>query len=180
MLTRLLFVRLRLHEGKVIKDRRHHLRTYPNCFVAKELIDWLIEHKEAMDRDTAIKIMQRLLDQSIVHHGEVAPCSSDLLMEEPCARRNNPTNLRPLLARVFLVCDEHREFKDLKLFYRFRKDDGTFPLDSEAKVFMRGQRIYEKYDHAQAHHAEHKPTSQACLPEIELRIEADILQTCCL
>lgn len=90
------------------------------------------------------------------------------------------------------MCDEHREFKDLKLFYRFRKDDGTFPLDSEAKVFMRGQRIYEKYDHAQehkrtsaqAHHAEHKPTSQACLPEmnceIELRIEADILQTCCL
>ncbi|MEQ2308900.1 hypothetical protein AMECASPLE_033037, partial [Ameca splendens] len=41
-------------------------------------------------------------------------------------------------------CDEHREFKDMKLLYRFRKDDGTFPLDSEAKVFMRGQRIYEK------------------------------------
>ncbi|MCJ8728813.1 hypothetical protein PDJAM_G00008340 [Pangasius djambal] len=103
-------LRLRLHEGKVIKDRRHHLRTYPNCFVAKELIDWLIEHKEASDRDTAIKIMQKLLDQSIIHH----------------------------------VCDEHKEFKDMKLFYRFRKDDGTFPLDSEAKVFMRGQRIYEK------------------------------------
>uniref|UniRef100_A0A3Q2XX05 DEP domain containing MTOR-interacting protein n=1 Tax=Hippocampus comes TaxID=109280 RepID=A0A3Q2XX05_HIPCM len=102
--------RLRLHEGKVIKDRRHHLRTYPNCFVGKELIDWLIEHKEASERETAIKIMQKLLDQSIIHH----------------------------------VCDEHREFKDMKLFYRFRKDDGTFPLDNEAKVFMRGQRIYEK------------------------------------
>lgn len=62
--------RLRLHEGKVIKDRRHHLRTYPNCFVAKELIDWLIEHKEASDRETAIKIMQKLLDQSIIHHGK--------------------------------------------------------------------------------------------------------------
>uniref|UniRef100_A0A673HJL9 DEP domain-containing mTOR-interacting protein-like n=1 Tax=Sinocyclocheilus rhinocerous TaxID=307959 RepID=A0A673HJL9_9TELE len=103
-------LRLRLHEAKVIKDRRHHLRTYPNCFVAKEIVDWLIEHKEASDRDTSIKIMQKLLDQSIIHH----------------------------------VCDEHKEFKDMKLFYRFRKDDGTFPLDSEAKVFMRGQRIYEK------------------------------------
>ncbi|XP_012681939.1 DEP domain-containing mTOR-interacting protein [Clupea harengus] len=103
-------LRLRLHECKVIKDRRHHLRTYPNCFVGKELIDWLMEHKEAPDRDTAIKIMQKLLDQSIIHH----------------------------------VCDEHKEFKDMKLFYRFRKDDGTFPLDNEAKVFMRGQRIYEK------------------------------------
>uniref|UniRef100_A0A3B4BHE7 DEP domain-containing protein n=1 Tax=Periophthalmus magnuspinnatus TaxID=409849 RepID=A0A3B4BHE7_9GOBI len=103
-------LRLRLHEAKVIKDRRHHLRTYPNCFVGKELIDWLIDHKEATDRETAIKIIQKLLDQCIIHH----------------------------------VCDEHREFKDMKLFYRFRKDDGTFPLDSEAKVFMRGQRLYEK------------------------------------
>ncbi|XP_017542473.1 DEP domain-containing mTOR-interacting protein [Pygocentrus nattereri] len=109
-------LRLRLHEGKVIKDRRHHLRTYPNCFVAKELIDWLIEHKEASDRETAIKIMQKLLDHSIIHH----------------------------------VCDEHKEFKDMKLFYRFRKDDGTFPLDSEAKVFMRGQRIYEKLMNAES------------------------------
>lgn len=109
-------LRLRLHEGKVIKDRRHHLRTYPNCFVAKELIDWLLEHKEASDRDMAIKIMQKLLDQSIIHH----------------------------------VCDEHKEFKDMKLFYRFRKDDGTFPLDSEAKVFMRGQRIYEKLMNAES------------------------------
>lgn len=66
---------------------------------------------------------------------------------------NNPTNLRPLLTCALLVCDEHREFKDMKLFYRFRKDDGTFPLDSEAKVFMRGQRIYEKYDHTQMHQA---------------------------
>ncbi|KQK82144.1 DEP domain-containing mTOR-interacting protein [Amazona aestiva] len=101
--------RLRLHEEKVIKDRRHHLKTYPNCFVAKELIDWLIDHKEASDRETAIKLVQKLLDHSIIHH----------------------------------VCDEHKEFKDVKLFYRFRKDDGTFPLDNEVKVFMRGQRLYE-------------------------------------
>lgn len=43
------------------------------------------------------------------------------------------------------MCDEHKEFKDVKLFYRFRKDDGTFPLDNEVKAFMRGQRLYEKY-----------------------------------
>nr|XP_020727735.1 DEP domain-containing mTOR-interacting protein [Odocoileus virginianus texanus] len=102
--------RLRLHEEKVIKDRRHHLKTYPNCFVAKELIDWLIEHKEASDRETAIKLMQKLADRGIIHH----------------------------------VCDEHKEFKDVKLFYRFRKDDGTFPLDNEVKAFVRGQRLYEK------------------------------------
>lgn len=78
------------------------------------------------------------------------------------------------------MCDEHREFKDMKLFYRFRKDDGTFPLDSEAKVFMRGQRIYEKYEHTRTHHAENKQTTQACLTEksceVELRMEAEMLK----
>lgn len=42
--------------------------------MAKELIDWLIEHKEASERDTAIKIMQKLLDQSIIHHGKSELC----------------------------------------------------------------------------------------------------------
>ncbi|KAG8570195.1 hypothetical protein GDO81_011141 [Engystomops pustulosus] len=102
--------RLRLHEEKIIKDRRHHLRTYPNCFVAREVIDWLIERKEASDRTIAIELMQKMIDTNIIHH----------------------------------VCDEFKDFKDAKLFYRFRKDDGTFPLDQEVKVFMRGQRLYEK------------------------------------
>ena len=62
--------RLRLHDGKLIKDRRYHLRTYPNCFVAQELIDWLVSHKEAPDRPTAVCLMQHLMDNEIVHHGK--------------------------------------------------------------------------------------------------------------
>ncbi|KAM5157990.1 DEP domain-containing mTOR-interacting protein isoform 2-T3 [Mantella aurantiaca] len=103
-------LRLRLHEDKVIKDRRQHLRTYPNCFVAREVVDWLIERKEAADRPIAIELMQKMIDHNFVHH----------------------------------VCDQFRDFKDAKLYYRFRKDDGTYPLDLDVKVFMRGQRIYEK------------------------------------
>ncbi|XP_003220728.2 DEP domain-containing mTOR-interacting protein isoform X1 [Anolis carolinensis] len=102
-------LRLRLHDGKLIKDRRYHLRTYPNCFVAKELTDWLINHKEAPDRETGIRLMQKLMDHNIIHH----------------------------------VCDEHLDYKDAKLLYRFRKDDGTFPLNKDVKVFMRGQSLYE-------------------------------------
>lgn len=61
---------MRLHDGKLIKDRRYHLRTYPNCFVAQELIDWLVSHKEVSDRATAVCLMQHLMDNDIVHHGE--------------------------------------------------------------------------------------------------------------
>ncbi|XP_030068435.1 DEP domain-containing mTOR-interacting protein [Microcaecilia unicolor] len=103
-------LRLRLHDGKLIKDRRYHLRTYPNCFVAKELTDWLVEHKEAPDRETGIRLMQKLMHHNIIHH----------------------------------VCDEHSDYKDARLLYRFRKDDGTFPLDKDVKVFLRGQSLYEK------------------------------------
>ncbi|XP_047439527.1 DEP domain-containing mTOR-interacting protein [Mugil cephalus] len=102
-------LRLRLHDGKLIKERRYHLRTYPNCFVAQELIDWLVSHKEAADRVTAVCLMQHLMDHDIVHH----------------------------------VCDKRLVFKDAKLLYRFRKDDGTFPFNREVKIFMRGQRLYE-------------------------------------
>lgn len=65
-----LISRLRLHDGKLIKDRRYHLRTYPNCFVSQELIDWLVSHKEAPDRATAVCLMQHLMDHDIVHHGK--------------------------------------------------------------------------------------------------------------
>lgn len=103
-------LRLRLHDTKLIKDRRYHLRTYPNCFVAKELADWLMEHKEAPDRETAIRLMKKLMDNNIIHH----------------------------------VCDEYSDFKDAKLLYRFRKDDGTFPLNKDVKVLLWGERLYEK------------------------------------
>ncbi|XP_056363683.1 DEP domain-containing mTOR-interacting protein-like isoform X1 [Oenanthe melanoleuca] len=112
-------LRLRLHDGKLVKDRRYHLRTYPNCFVAKELTDWLVEHKEAPDRETAIRLLQKLMDHYIIHHAVTAlPCVA--------------------------VCDEHSDYKDAKLLYRFRKDDGTFPLSKDVKVFLRGQSLYEK------------------------------------
>ncbi|XP_008580098.1 PREDICTED: DEP domain-containing mTOR-interacting protein-like [Galeopterus variegatus] len=103
-------LRLRLCLEQCLVYRKHHLKIYPRCTVAKHLLFWLLELRHSGDRETAIKLMQKLADRGIIHH----------------------------------VCDEHKEFKDVKLFYRFRKDDGTFPLDNEVKAFMRGQRLYEK------------------------------------
>uniref|UniRef100_A0A4W5JK97 Si:dkeyp-97e7.9 n=1 Tax=Hucho hucho TaxID=62062 RepID=A0A4W5JK97_9TELE len=94
---------LRLHDGKRIKDRRYHLRTYPNYFVAQELRDWLISHKEALNQATAVCLMQHLMDHDIVH------------------------TMYPM-------------FKDAKLLYCFRKDDGIFPFNT-VKVFIQGQRL---------------------------------------
>uniref|UniRef100_A0A673Z5K1 Si:dkeyp-97e7.9 n=1 Tax=Salmo trutta TaxID=8032 RepID=A0A673Z5K1_SALTR len=43
---------------------------------------------------------------------------------------------------VHHVCDKYPMFKDAKLLYRFRKDDGIFPFNT-VKVFIQGQRLYK-------------------------------------
>ena len=61
--------------------------------------------------------------------------------------QNKAMSIWRLIGDVFLifsVCDKRPVFKDAKLLYRFRKDDGTFPFNKEVKVFMLGQRLYEQ------------------------------------
>uniref|UniRef100_A0A671P3L3 Si:dkeyp-97e7.9 n=1 Tax=Sinocyclocheilus anshuiensis TaxID=1608454 RepID=A0A671P3L3_9TELE len=70
-------LRLLLHDSKLIKDSRHHLRTYPNCFVAQELIDWLFAHKEVPDRETAVQLMQHLMNHNIIHVCDKWPVFKD-------------------------------------------------------------------------------------------------------
>lgn len=87
-------LRLRLHDGKLIKDRRYHFRTYPNCFVAHELIDWLVSHKEAADRATAASLMQHLMDHDILHHGKKeAPASASAKEALPSLAEINSSSL---------------------------------------------------------------------------------------
>lgn len=144
VVTNLTFIsRLRLHDGKLIKDRRYHLRTYPNCFVAQEVIDWLVSHKEAPDRGTATCLLQHLMDHDIVHHGEKEAVTVSVRRHwRDCDSLKRLIHLNCLSS--VLVCDKRPVFKDAKLLYRFRKDDGTFPFNTEVKTFMRGQQLYEQ------------------------------------
>lgn len=42
------------------------------------------------------------------------------------------------------MCDDHG-FKDEKLFYRFRRDDGTYAGPLDAPLVAKAQRIYSRY-----------------------------------
>lgn len=59
-------------------------------------------------------------------------------------RQVGEPRFKPDMCLIFLVCDQRHVFKDAKLLYRFRKDDGTFPFNTEVKIFMRGQQLYEQ------------------------------------
>ena len=62
------------HFPGMVKDRRYHLKTYANCVVGHELVSWLVERKEVETRKEAVSIMQKLLDNGVIHHGE-EPCT---------------------------------------------------------------------------------------------------------
>lgn len=65
-------LRLTLHDHfpGMVKDRRYHLKTYSTCVVGHELVTWLVDRKETETRKEAVAVMQKLLDNGVIHHGE--------------------------------------------------------------------------------------------------------------
>ena len=54
----------------LIKDRRYHLRTYQTCFAGHEMVDWLLKKGEVESRSEAVAMMQKLIDNGVIHHGQ--------------------------------------------------------------------------------------------------------------
>ena len=69
-------LRLLLHDEDpaIIKNRRYHLRVYENCFVGHDMVDWLLKKGEVESRKEAVAMMQKLLDNGVIHHGEPCTC----------------------------------------------------------------------------------------------------------
>ena len=44
---------------------------------------------------------------------------------------------------ILAVCDDH-DFKDEKLFFRFRRDDNTYEDLPDTAALAKGQRIYSR------------------------------------
>jgi hypothetical protein len=53
--------------GLEIKDRRHLLKVYPQCFVGSEAVDWLVARHQ-LSRPQAVKLGERMFDAGIFHH----------------------------------------------------------------------------------------------------------------
>lgn len=58
------------HFPGMIKDRRYHLKTYPGCLVGNELVSWLVDRQEVETRKEAVVVMQKLLENGVIHHGK--------------------------------------------------------------------------------------------------------------
>lgn len=54
--------------GVSIKNREWHLKTYSQCFIGRELVDWLIREKIAVNREMAVNIGQELKKDNFIQH----------------------------------------------------------------------------------------------------------------
>lgn len=48
-------------KGVEVKDRKYHLKSYPQCFIGTEAVDWLVNSHWANTRDEAEAMGNRLV-----------------------------------------------------------------------------------------------------------------------
>ncbi len=58
---------MRTPGGLDIHDRIYHLRSYPQCFVGREAVDWLVKH-QGIHRSEAVRLGQRLAALGLISH----------------------------------------------------------------------------------------------------------------
>lgn len=58
---------LRTPGGLDIRDRMFHLRTYTNCFVGREAVDWIVQHQR-VSRADAVRMGQHLSALGLLSH----------------------------------------------------------------------------------------------------------------
>lgn len=54
--------------GLEIKNRSYHLRSFYSCFVASELVDWMVQNGEAASREEGVELGQLLVRADFIHH----------------------------------------------------------------------------------------------------------------
>jgi potassium-dependent mechanosensitive channel len=59
--------RMRGDRGVPLSDRRYWFRTYRDCFVGREAVDWMTMELD-LSRDEAIDLGQLLVEKGLVHH----------------------------------------------------------------------------------------------------------------
>ena len=56
-------------KGVKIKDRKWFFRTYPQCFVGEEAVDWLLKNIPSVSsRDHAVAIGNQMLRRKMISH----------------------------------------------------------------------------------------------------------------
>lgn len=64
--------RLKNDGSNLIQDRKYHLKSYKQCFVGKDFVDWLIARGEATNRADAIDLGKQFVEAGVISHGKLS------------------------------------------------------------------------------------------------------------
>uniref|UniRef100_A0A8C7RMM2 Rap guanine nucleotide exchange factor (GEF) 3 n=1 Tax=Oncorhynchus mykiss TaxID=8022 RepID=A0A8C7RMM2_ONCMY len=123
-LARVVYSALIERSPGLIRDRKHHLKTYRQCCSGKELVDWLMKLNECFQsRSQAVGMWQVLVDEGIIvhvkqelnfhdkdtqfYHDELQEGLSLLLQIGPDA----------LLTMILRKCPSQRSAEDMEVIY---------------------------------------------------------------
>ena len=62
-----LVAQMRSVGGIKIKDRRHNLKVYSQCFIGSDAVKWIVENLK-LSSQQAVRLGQRLIDEKWIHH----------------------------------------------------------------------------------------------------------------
>ncbi len=117
--------RLRSDGSNLIQDRKYHLKSYKQCFVAKDFVDWLVGRGEATNRQDAVDLGKQLVDAEVISHGKcLAETASCILLSLNYLQWFEQWSRDTKMTSFFfspVVGDHH--FKDEFLFFRFKHDE---------------------------------------------------------
>eukprot|EP00117_Sycon_ciliatum_P032312 scpid26191/ scgid25082/ DEP domain-containing mTOR-interacting protein; DEP domain-containing protein 6 len=61
-------LRLQLHNSEVVRSVRQGIHNYRSAFLAREVVDWLVDGQHAMTRSEASTMMTALVKHDVIHH----------------------------------------------------------------------------------------------------------------
>lgn len=162
--------RLKGKEGIEIKNRSWRLKKYPNCFIASEFVDWLIEQKVVEDRDQGKKKGQKMLSRRLLCHVADKHIFEDgnffyTLNEDMAMRRNSGSSLTvPLIFKELMSHLRRLDGYNTEGIFRIPFDQNK--LNEHKKDMENG-----KYEMK----GETSPHAAACLLKMWLRLLAEPL-----
>ncbi|BFZ16651.1 hypothetical protein BsWGS_19691 [Bradybaena similaris] len=105
-------LRKQMHEQGLVKDRRHHLRKHKKCFVARDVIDWLLKMHHVQSRDEAVSAMGILKQHGIFHHVTDEHDFKDQTWFYRFSFDDETYKLKPDLSSFYWGLDIYRKLKD--------------------------------------------------------------------
>ena len=115
-----------------LQSHRFHMKTYHNCLIGNELVDWLLTHSKANNRPQAVSIAQTLLDYGWIEHvysNEETIFRDEYMLYQPTKLANLEASdsSKSVACQVLSSSNSPADSMDKVLYKEEEEEDETLP-----------------------------------------------------